>query len=84
MPIYEYRCRACDHEFEAVIIPNGNPPACPACASGGEHLERMISMFAVSSDGTREMNLKSARKQAAKIRKDKQVAEHEAIHHHHH
>ena len=41
-------------------------------------------MFAVSSDGTREMNLKSARKQASKTRLDKQVAEHEAIHHHHH
>ena len=83
MPIYEYRCRACGHEFEAVIIPNGDPPTCPACASG-DRLERMISMFAVSSDGTREMNLKSARKQAAKIRKDKQVAENEAILHHHH
>ena len=83
MPIYEYRCRACDHEFEAVVIPKGDPPACPTCASGDD-LERLISMFAVSSDGTREMNLKSARKQAAKIRKDKQVAEHEAIHHHHH
>ena len=83
MPIYEYRCRTCEREFEAVIIPNGDPPACPACASG-EHLERKISMFAVSSDGTRETNLKSARKQAAKVRRDKQVAEHEAIHHHHH
>ena len=83
MPIYEYRCRACDHEFEAVVIPTGDPPACPTCASG-DHLERLISMFAVSSDGTREMNLKSARKQAAKTRRDKQVAEHEAIHHHHH
>ena len=83
MPIYEYRCRACDNQFEAVVIPKGNPPACPACASG-DHLERLISMFAVSSDGTRETNLKSARKQAAKIRRDKQVAEHEAIHHHHH
>lgn len=82
MPIHEYRCRACDHEFEAVILPKGDPPACPACAGGD--LERMISMFAVSSDGTRATNLKSARKQAAKIRRDKQVAEHEAIHHHHH
>lgn len=83
MPIYEYRCRACDHEFEAVVLPKGGPPTCPDCASG-DHLERLISLFAVSSDGTRETNLKSARKQAAKVRRDKQVAEHEAIHHHHH
>ena len=82
MPIYEYRCRACDNEFEAVILPKSDPVACPSCRSGD--VERLISMFAVSSDGTRETNLKSARKAAAKTRRDKQVAEHEAIHHHHH
>ena len=82
MPIYEYRCRACDNAFEAVVLPTGDPPACPACRS--DDLERQISLFAVSSDGTRALNLKSARKQAAKTRRDKQVAEHEAIHHHHH
>ncbi|MCY4026924.1 MAG: zinc ribbon domain-containing protein [Acidobacteria bacterium] len=82
MPIYEYRCGACDKEFEAVILPKSGPVACPSCRS--REVERLISMFAVSSDGTREMHLKSARKAAAKIRRDKQVAEHEAIHHHHH
>ena len=82
MPIYEYRCRACDHEFETLVLPKSGPSACPSCRSG--EVERLISMFAVSSDGTRDMNLKSARKAAAKTRRDKQVAEHEAIHHHHH
>ena len=82
MPIYEYRCSSCDHEFETVVLPKSGPVACPSCRSG--EVERLISMFAVSSDGTREMNLKSARKAASKTRRDKQVAEHEAIHHHHH
>lgn len=82
MPIYEYRCRACRHEFEAVILPKGDPPSCPECS--GVDLERLISAFAVSSDGTREMNLNQARKQAKKVQRDKAVAEHEAIHHHHH
>lgn len=82
MPIYEYTCRVCSHEFEVVVLPKGSPPACPKCRS--EDLERQLSMFAVSSDGTRDMHLKSARKQGAKIRRDKEVAEHEAIHHHHH
>ncbi|MCY4074953.1 MAG: zinc ribbon domain-containing protein [Acidobacteria bacterium] len=82
MPIYEYRCGACGKEFEAVILPKSGPVACPLCRSG--EVERLISMFAVSSEGTREMNLKSARKAASKIRRDKQVAEQEAILHHHH
>ncbi len=82
MPIYEYRCRACDREFEAVILPKSEPPSCSGC--GSTDLERLISQFAVSSEGTRATNLKSARKAASKIRRDKQVAEHEAIHHHHH
>ena len=82
MPIYEYKCRGCGQEFETVVLPTGNPPTCPACE--GDDLERLLSLFAVSSDGTRETHLKSARKQASKIRRDKEVAEHEAIHHHHH
>lgn len=81
MPIYEYQCRGCGHLFEQVVLPT-TTPACPSCES--EDLERLLSMFAVSSDATRQTNLKSARKQAAKIRRDKLHAEHEAIHHHHH
>ena len=82
MPIYEYRCRACQHEFEAVVLPTSGPPTCTTCSS--TDLERLISAFSVSSDGTRQMNLNQARKQAKKIQRDKAVAEHEAIHHHHH
>lgn len=82
MPIYEYRCCTCGRQFEAVILPKSDPASCPEC--GSANLERLISQFAVSSEGTRATNLKSARKAAAKVRRDKQVAEHEAIHHHHH
>tara|TARA_B100001123_G_scaffold428120_1_gene544578 strand:+ start:585 stop:869 length:285 start_codon:yes stop_codon:yes gene_type:complete len=82
MPIYEYRCRGCQHEFEAVVLPNGAPAVCPECRE--IDLEKLVSQFAVSSDGTRANNLQSARKQASKIRRDKEIADHEAIHHHHH
>ena len=83
MPIYEYECRGCGHQFELVVLPKSTAaPACPECHS--EELERLLSHFAVSSEGTRATNLKSAKKAAARIRRDKQVAEHEAIHHHHH
>jgi putative FmdB family regulatory protein len=70
MPLYEYECQACKHQFEALILP-GIEAACPKCRS--KRLERMLSRFAVSSEQTRQLNLKSARKRAAGIRKEKQV-----------
>ncbi|MFP4281832.1 MAG: FmdB family zinc ribbon protein [Opitutales bacterium] len=30
MPLYEFQCEACDHEFE-VLTRAGQAPACPAC-----------------------------------------------------
>jgi len=48
MPIYEYRCRACDREFE-VLVQGSRKPVCPAC--GGKKLEKKLSVFAVSTTG---------------------------------
>ena len=61
MPIYEYECRACHHQFELLVLPqHKDAPACPSCQS--HELERLLSGFAVSSEGTREANLQAARK----------------------
>jgi putative FmdB family regulatory protein len=48
VPIFEYRCRACDHPFEAIQL-GRRRPACPAC--GGRALERRLSTFAVGGAG---------------------------------
>jgi putative FmdB family regulatory protein len=79
MPLYDYTCRKCGNEFEALVRP-GTTPACPACRS--EELERMLSGFAVSSDQTRALNLKAGRKHAAKDQKDKAMAQWEYEKHH--
>ena len=81
MPIYEYRCRTCDHEFEA-LVRSGNVPACPQCGSGD--LEQKLSMFAVSSEATRQSALKAGRAQQKKNTRDKLIAEQEEIEHHRH
>ena len=31
MPIYEYRCGDCGHEFEKLVKLGASPPPCPTC-----------------------------------------------------
>ena len=46
MPIYEYACKECQHEFEALVY--GTQEAeCPKCA--GKELEPKLSVFAVAA-----------------------------------
>jgi putative FmdB family regulatory protein len=49
MPIFEYICQECSHEFEALIY--GNRKAeCPKCHS--KKLAPQISTFAVATKGS--------------------------------
>jgi putative FmdB family regulatory protein len=65
MPLYEYRCSACSHEFELLILKASQPIVCRAC--GSESVERLLSMFAVSSESSREANTASAYKYNNKL-----------------
>jgi putative FmdB family regulatory protein len=49
MPIYEYRCRACQREFERYVATAGTAVACPACASG--EVMRKLSVFGLRATG---------------------------------
>lgn len=33
MPIYEYRCTNCDHDFQKLMKLNEEKPPCPECKS---------------------------------------------------
>ena len=50
MPLYEYRCAGCGHEFEA-LVPAGRADgaSCPACGQG--EVRRLLSMFAAPRAG---------------------------------
>ncbi len=42
MPIYEYTCDQCGHEFEVLLRTMGEKPVCPACHS--QQLTRKLSL----------------------------------------
>jgi putative FmdB family regulatory protein len=46
MPIFEYICKECQHEFEALVF-GQQKAACPKCQS--KKLEPQLSLFAVSA-----------------------------------
>jgi len=46
MPIYEYACQECQHEFEALVY-GSQKAACPKCSSN--KLAPKLSVFAVSA-----------------------------------
>lgn len=43
MPIYEYACKQCGHEFET-LVRSGTVPDCPGCRS--TDLAKKLSVFA--------------------------------------
>jgi len=46
MPIFEYICKDCNRQFEAVVQ-GSNSASCPGCS--GSNLEQQLSRFAVGS-----------------------------------
>jgi putative FmdB family regulatory protein len=46
MPLYNYRCTACAHAFETLVM-GGDVPVCPQC--GSQALERQIGGLAPAS-----------------------------------
>jgi putative FmdB family regulatory protein len=81
MPIYEYRCRGCAHVFET-LVRTGDAPACPAC--GVADLERLLSLFAVDSESSRQSARARSMAPGVKRQRDKEVADVELYNRHHH
>lgn len=80
MPLYEYSCRTCDAVFEA-LVRAADAPACPSCA--GTDLERLVSLFAVDSEGTRQAARASSMPRSVRQQADREVGELEDFKRHH-
>lgn len=46
MPIYEYACKDCGHQFET-LVRSDSRPECPSCHS--TDLDKLLSVFATTS-----------------------------------
>ncbi|MDD2881090.1 MAG: zinc ribbon domain-containing protein [Rhodoferax sp.] len=46
MPIYEYACKDCGHEFEA-LVRSSTVPECPGCHS--QKLDKLLSVFGTTA-----------------------------------
>lgn len=82
MPLFDYRCLSCDSRFE-LLIRGSAVPTCPSCSSTS--LERLLSMFSVSSDGTQQKNRQSlGQQQRSKAERIQRERSHYATDHHDH
>lgn len=68
MPLYDYRCRTCEHQFEGLVL-RGKEPACEKC--GGADLERLLSLPAVKSETTKALAMAAAKRRDKAEAKDR-------------
>jgi putative FmdB family regulatory protein len=50
VPIYEYRCRACDGDFEKYVPTSATAVLCPTCAS--DSVMKKLSVFGMKTEGS--------------------------------
>ena len=74
MPIYEYVCSECSHEFE-LLIRGSETPACPKCESA--EIEKQFSLPRVHSEGRKQRSLNAAKKRDQKLGSERMHAQRE-------
>jgi putative FmdB family regulatory protein len=79
MPIFEYHCRGCEHDFELLVL-KGTAIECPKCQS--VDLERLLSIPAVKSESTHAQAMKAAKKRDTKQASEMNRAQREYELHH--
>ena len=47
MPIYEYHCKKCGHDFEKLVPRAGTPVECEKCQS--DDVEKLFSVFGTNT-----------------------------------
>lgn len=68
MPIFDFVCASCHHEFEA-LVRSGSEPECPQCH--GKELEKRLSMPALKTENTHGLAMKAAKRRDQAQGKDR-------------
>jgi putative FmdB family regulatory protein len=76
MPLFDFQCRACGHEFEA-LVRRSAAPACPSC--GSADLERLLSgfSFSVRSNGLSPAARRAVQRQQSAQKRDQDAYQQE-------
>lgn len=74
MPIFEYKCRNCSHQFEK-LVRNDATPLCPECQNAD--VEKLLSLTGISTQKSRNRTLGIARTAAGKVKRDQTHAQRE-------
>jgi putative FmdB family regulatory protein len=76
MPLYDFRCRGCGHEFEGLVRPS-HEVVCPSC--GGAGLERLVTgaAFSVRSGGLSPAARRAVQKQQRQQHRDQSAFQEE-------
>lgn len=53
MPLFAYRCTACDHDFEELVLRAEEAVACPSCSSTDS--ERQLSLTSAPPSTSRSL-----------------------------
>ena len=80
MPIYDYTCGACAHEFEAVLRKQTDEATCPACLSSD--LKRGLSTPSVHSEARKDRSMRAAKKRDKRQAKEAAYTQREYELHH--
>jgi putative FmdB family regulatory protein len=73
MPLFDFRCRACGHQFETLVRSQDvTAPQCPTCHS--IDLERLLPTFAVSSSEKTQAAADKKRHQEASVARRDNIA----------
>jgi len=60
MPLYEFRCEACDHDFEQLFSSMNSPAKVPCPKCGSKKTRRKLSLFGFASKDGRGRTRSSA------------------------
>jgi len=67
MPIFDYLCDACGHEFE-LLIRGADEAACPQCGSGS--VTKQLSLPKVKSSKTHAKAMRAAKRRDQRMNAD--------------